>query len=109
VIACAAAHVDRVVLEAFVAGVAACEDDVAGAMLDRVCDLHALSTIEKHAAWYLEHDRITASRSKQVTAAVNDLCAALRPHAQELTDAFGIPPAWLGSELIEPLGEQLTG
>ncbi len=72
-------------------------------MLDRLCDLHALSTIEADRGWFLEHGRITPARSKQVTAAVNGLCAQLRPHAQELVDAFGIPAEWLGTELVAPL------
>ncbi len=100
-IAAARAHVDRVVLEAFAEAVSRCEDPGAAAMLDRVCDLHALRTIEADKGWFLEHGRITPARSKQVTAAVNDLCAALRPHAQDLVDAFGIPKAWLGTELLE--------
>jgi acyl-CoA oxidase len=103
VVEAARAHVDRTVLEAFVAGIDACEDSAAAAMLARVCDLYALSSIEADKGWYLEHGRISPARSKQVTASVNDLCAQLRPHAQELVDAFGIPHAWLGTELLEPL------
>ena len=83
VIAAARAHVERVVLEAFVAGVDACTDAAARAMLDRLCDLHALSTIEADRAWFLEHGRLTPARSKPVTATVNSLCAELRPHAQD--------------------------
>ena len=105
VIAAARAHVDRVVLEAFVAGVDACDDPAAQALLGRVCDLYALSTIEADKGWFLEHTRITPARSKQVTAAVNTLCAQLRPHAQDLVDAFGIPVEWLGTELVEPLAD----
>jgi acyl-CoA oxidase len=103
VIAAATAHVDRTILEAFVAAIDGCDDASAAQTLSRVCDLYALSTIEADKGWFLEHGRITPARSKQVTAAVNDLCAALRPHAQELVDAFGIPKAWLGTELLEPL------
>lgn len=99
-VAAARAHVDRVVLEAFVAGIDACADPAARALLENVCDLHALSNIESHKGWYLEHTRITPARSKQVTAAVNALCAELRPHAQDLVDAFGIPVEWLGTELL---------
>ena len=55
-IAAARAHVDRVVLEAFVAGVDACDDPTAQALLGRVCDLYALSTIEADKGWFLEHD-----------------------------------------------------
>ncbi|KQU69039.1 acyl-CoA oxidase [Phycicoccus sp. Root101] len=103
VVEAARAHVDRTILEAFVAGIDACEDRTAAAMLSTVCDLYALSQIEADKGWYLEHGRITPARSKQVTAAVNDLCATLRPHAQELVDAFGIPKEWLGTELLAPL------
>jgi acyl-CoA oxidase len=88
------------VLEAFVAGIDACEDLAAKALLEKVCDLYALSTVEAHKGWYLEHTRITPARSKQVTATVNALCAELRPHAQDLVDAFGIPVEWLGTELL---------
>jgi acyl-CoA oxidase len=101
VLSTARAHVDRVVLEAFVSGVDDCTDADAKTVLEQVCDLYALITIEAEKGWYLEHGRITPARSKQVTAAVNDLCASMRPRAQELVDAFGIPPSWLGTELLE--------
>src|SRR5208337_5413017 len=39
----ATAHIDRVVLEAFVAGIDACPDPEARKLLDIVCDLYALS------------------------------------------------------------------
>jgi acyl-CoA oxidase len=103
VVEAARAHVDRVILESFVAAIDNCDDAPAREMLGRVCDLYALSTIEAHKGWFLEHGRVTPARSKQVTAAVNDLCAALAPHAQTLVDAFGIPRAWLGTELLEPI------
>ncbi|MDR6864841.1 acyl-CoA dehydrogenase [Phycicoccus sp. 3266] len=101
VVEAARAHVDRLVLESFVAAIDRCEDAAAASMLGSVCDLYALSTIEADKGWYLEHGRITPARSKQVTAAVNDLCAQLRPHAQTLVDAFGIPPTWLATELTQ--------
>src|SRR4029079_8558947 len=37
-------HIDRVVLEAFVSGVDRVTDDGATALLDKLCDLYALST-----------------------------------------------------------------
>ncbi|NYG08604.1 acyl-CoA oxidase [Phycicoccus badiiscoriae] len=103
VIAAARAHVDRTILESFVAAIDACEDESAAQMLHQVCDLYALSNIEAGKGWFLEHGRITPARSKQVTAAVNELCATLRPHAQDLVDAFGIPRRWLGTELLAPI------
>ncbi|MCE1177558.1 MAG: hypothetical protein LWW86_00775 [Micrococcales bacterium] len=102
-IATAAAHIDRVVLEAFVEGIESCDDPEAAALLGRVCDLHVLSTIERHRAWYLEHGRISAAQAKRITAMVGELCGELREHAQTLVDGFAIPADWLRSELLEPL------
>ncbi|MGH8829049.1 MAG: acyl-CoA dehydrogenase, partial [Jiangellaceae bacterium] len=101
-ITAAKAHVDRIVLEAFVAAIDACADDGARTLLDLVCNLYALSTIEANRAWYLGHDRMTPARSKALTAAVNDLCAALRPHARTLVDAFDIPEPLLAAAMLEP-------
>jgi acyl-CoA oxidase len=101
VVEAARAHVDRLVLESFVAAIDRCDDPAAESVLGSVCDLYALSMIEADKGWYLEHGRITPARSKQVTAAVNDLCAQLRPHAQTLVDAFGIPESWLRTELTQ--------
>ena len=98
--ATAVAHVDRVILESFLSAVAGCTDDAARTLLGRVCALHALSTIERHRAWYLEHDRLTPARSKLVTELVNHLCQELRPQAQTLVDAFGIPAEWLWTEML---------
>ena len=52
----AGAHVDTEILEAFNQGVEACEEEASRALLDRVCDLYALSVIERHRGWYQEHD-----------------------------------------------------
>jgi hypothetical protein len=46
----AKAHIDRVVLEAFVAGIDSCEDDEAREVLGLVCDLYALTVIEDDKA-----------------------------------------------------------
>ncbi|MEJ2852006.1 MULTISPECIES: acyl-CoA dehydrogenase family protein [unclassified Saccharothrix] len=97
----ARAHVDRVVLEAFVAAVDRCADASVRELLDRVCDLYALSVIEADRAWFLEHGRLTPARAKAVTQAVNDLCRLLRPDARRLVDAFGVPESWLGAPIIE--------
>jgi acyl-CoA oxidase len=98
----ARAHVHSLVLETFVAVVADCEDPAVATLLDAVCDLYALSTIEAERAWYLEHGRLTPGRSKAVTKAVDELCGELRPHAITLVDAFGIPAPWLAAEIATP-------
>jgi acyl-CoA oxidase len=104
VLLAAKAHVDRLVLESFVAAVDRCDDPTLASLLDMVCDLHALTVIERDRAWFLEHGRLSAPRSKGVTAAVNDLCRELRPHARMLVDAFGIPEEALAAPIA--LGEE---
>ena len=88
----ARAHVDDVLLHAFVDGI---DRMPAGGpereLLVALCDLFALSTIEADRGWIQEHGRLTAQRAKSVVAAVNDLCGRIRPYALTLVEAFGIP------------------
>jgi len=98
----ARAHVERVVLEAFLAGLERCPDPAAHALLSRVCDLYVLATIEADLAWFQAHGRLTPTRAKSVTSAVNTLCQQLRPHAQTLVDGFAIPPQYLDAEMLRP-------
>jgi acyl-CoA oxidase len=102
----AQAHIDRIVLEAFVAGIEGAADPGARALLEKVCDLHALWTIEQDKAWFLEHGRLTPTRAKAVTATVNQLLRELRPHMRTLVDAFAIPDAWLACRILEEEGDR---
>ena len=101
----ARAHIERVVLEAFVAAIDAMPDGESREIMERVCDLYVMSTIEAERAWFVEHGRLSAQQSKSVIVAVDKLCAGLRPHAQTLVDAFAIPLAWRETNLMEFLGE----
>jgi acyl-CoA oxidase len=98
----ASAHIDRIVLEAFVAGIDACENDEARELLEIVCDLYALSVIEDDKAWYIEHGYLSTARAKAVTRGINDRCRALRPHAETLVDGFGIPEPLRYAEMLHP-------
>ncbi len=91
----AKAHIERVVLEAFVAAIEDCEDDYVKALLVKVCDLYALSTIEANRAWYLEHEAFDPRRSKSITTAVDELCGELRGKSKELVEGLGVPRGWL--------------
>ncbi|GAA1954210.1 acyl-CoA dehydrogenase [Nocardioides panacihumi] len=91
VIAAARAHVERLVLEAFAAKVAATPEGQVRDALILLRDLHALGVIEADRAWFMEHGRLSSARSKAITAQVNALCREVRPLAQQLVDAFGIP------------------
>lgn len=98
----ATAHIDRIVLEAFVAGIASCEDPEAQKVLSMVCDLYALSVIEKDKAWYIEHRYLSTERAKAVTRGINDRCRLLRPYAEALVDGFGIPEQLRYAEMLHP-------
>ncbi|AEF35578.1 MAG: acyl-CoA dehydrogenase [Mycolicibacter algericus] len=98
----AAAHIDRVVLEAFVAGIESCPDAAARELLELVCDLYALSVIEDDKAWYIEHRYLSTDRAKAVTRGINDRCRKLRPHAETLVDGFGIPEQLRYAEMLHP-------
>jgi acyl-CoA oxidase len=69
--------------------------------LNMLCDLYALSTIEADRAWWMEHGRLSSTRSKAISREVSELCRALRPIAEDLVDAFGIPPEMLKAEMLE--------
>ena len=96
----AQAHVDRVLLEAFVAGIDSCPDPEAKAVLNRLCDLFVLSTVEADRAWYIEHGRLSAQRTKLIAGEVNRLCGELRPDAVALVEAFGVPRAMVTAPML---------
>jgi acyl-CoA oxidase len=91
VVAAARAWVDLVVLESFAGAVERCEDAETRALLDRLCSLYALWTVEQERGFYQEHGRLGAACSKAVIKAVNALCAELRPDVGMLVEAFGVP------------------
>ena len=100
VIGVARAHVERLVHQAFVDKVRAMDEGPNRDAMSLLCDLYALSALERDRAWFMEHGRFSNARSKAVIAAVNDLCLRIRPICRELVDAFDIPAALLRAEII---------
>jgi acyl-CoA oxidase len=98
----ASAHIDRVILEAFVAGIDSCEDDEARKVLEMVCDVYALSVMEDDRAWFMEHQFLSTERAKAVTRGINERCRTLRPYAELLIDGFGIPEQLQYAEMLHP-------
>jgi acyl-CoA oxidase len=101
VISAAHAHVERIVLEAFQDKVASVEPGPNRDALELLCGLFALSCLEDDRAWFLEHGRLSSARAKAVTRTVNELCRRVRPIAQDLVDAYGIPRELLRAEILE--------
>ncbi|MFH8251612.1 acyl-CoA dehydrogenase [Microbacterium sp. B2969] len=88
----ARAHAELLQWEAFTDAVNTIEEEGTKHVLTWLRDLFGLSLIEKHLAWYLVHGRLSAQRGGAVSAYIDRLCARLRPHAQDLVDAFGFAP-----------------
>lgn len=102
----ARAHLERVVLESFIAGVDECRDPAAAAVLDSLCSLYAVSVLEADRAWFLERGRISPQRAKALTPTVNRLCGSLRVHARDLATGMGIPTQWLQSTIVSDIIDQ---
>ena len=88
----ARAHAELLLWEAFTAGLAQVTDPGTRQVLTWLRDLYGLSVIEKNLAWYLIHGRLSAARARTVTSYLDRLLTRLRPHAQDLVDAFGYGP-----------------
>ena len=100
VIALGNAHVERLVLEAFVDKLEPMVDSENKQALELVCDLFALSTIEADRGWWMEHGRLSSQRSKAITREVGAMCRRLRPIAEDLVDGFGVPAEMLDAEML---------
>jgi len=88
----ARAHGELLQWEAFSDAVATIQDAGTAQVLGWLRDLFGLHLIEKHLAWHLIAGRLSAQRAASVTRYIDRLCARLRPHAQDLVDAFGFAP-----------------
>ena len=98
----ARAHMDTVLLEAFIEAIEQCEDADAKRVLELVCDLYALSNVESDKGFFQEHGRLTGPRCKAITREVNRLCDDVRQQAGALVDSFGIPDEVLAA----PIGQR---
>ena len=88
----ARAHAELLQWEAFTDAVNAVSDAGTKHVLVWLRDLFGLSLIEQHLAWYLINGRLSTQRAASVARYIDRLCGRLRPHAQDLVDAFGFAP-----------------
>ncbi len=75
-------------------------------MLTWMRDLFGLGLLEKHLEWYLIHGRLSPQRAQAVTAYIDRLIERLRPHAQDLVDAFGYKPEHLRSTIASGIEQE---
>ncbi|WP_067570844.1 acyl-CoA dehydrogenase family protein [Nocardia acidivorans] len=101
ILAAGTAHIDRLVLEAFIEGIAGIEDDEARELAETVCDLYVYSLLEENQAWYIMHRFMSVERAKNVRRGVNELVDRLRPHALTLIDGMGVPEKMLRAAMLD--------
>lgn len=97
-LATARAHVDREILERF-ADAARSAPPALAPHLTLLCDLHALATIERDRATFLEGGFLAAEKSKAIRREVDRLCQEARGLALGLVEAFAIPEACLDAPI----------
>ncbi|TQL40452.1 acyl-coenzyme A oxidase [Homoserinimonas aerilata] len=85
----ARAHAELLQWEAFTRALEKVEHAGTKQVLSWLHDVFGLGLIEKHLGWYLIHGRLSPQRAQAVTAYIDRLLARLRPHLQDLVDAFG--------------------
>lgn len=95
----ARAHAELLQWEAFTRALEQTADPGTKQVLTWVRDLFGLGLVEKHLAWYLIHGRLSPQRAQAVTAYIDRLLERLRPHAQDLVDAFGYKPEHLRAKI----------
>jgi acyl-CoA oxidase len=95
----ARAHAELLQWEAFTRALESVKDDGTRQVLTWLRDIFGLGLLEKHLAWYLINGRISPQRAQAVTAYLDRLIARVRPHAQDLVDAFGYAPEHLRASI----------
>ena len=89
----ARAHGELLQWEAFTRALAKVPEGDTKQVLTWLRDLFGLGLIEKDAAWYLTHGRLSGQRAEAITAYIDDrLLPRIRAHALELIAAFGLTP-----------------
>ena len=102
----ARAHGELLQWEAFTRALAKVPDGDTKQVLTWLRDLFGLGLIEKDAAWYLVHGRLSGQRAAAITAYIDDrLLPRIREHALELVAAFGLTPELVRAPIADG-GEQ---
>jgi len=98
----ARAHGELLQWEAFTRALAGVPEGDTKQVLTWLRDLFGLGLIEKDAAWYLVHGRLSAQRAEAITAYIDDrLLPRIREHALDLVAAFGLTPELVRAPLAD--------
>ncbi|MBT1705035.1 acyl-CoA dehydrogenase family protein [Chryseosolibacter indicus] len=93
------AYIERIILEQFQLQVEKTEDEGCKRILKKLCQLFALSQIDRNKGWYLENDYMTGAKTKAIRKTLNQLCWDIRQDAVPLVNAFKIPDVLLSAPI----------
>ena len=89
------AYIERIILEKFQQAVNDTKDKGCQQVLRKLCNLFALSQLEKNKGWYLEQGYMEGSKTKAIRKMMNQLCWEIRQEAVPLVESFRIPESCL--------------
>jgi acyl-CoA oxidase len=101
----ARAHAELLQWEAFTRALDKVTDEGTRQVLTWLRDIFGLGLLEKHLSWYLINGRMSPPRAQAVSAYLDRLIARIRPHAQDLVDAFGYGPEHLRANIATGVEE----
>lgn len=96
------AYIERIILERFQEAVKNTKDKGCQQVLRKLCNLFALSQIDKNKGWYLEQGYMEGAKTKAIRKMMNQLCWEIRQEAVPLVESFRIPESCLA-----PIARQL--
>lgn len=94
------AYTENLVLTQFHAAIDRADDSLKP-MLNDLCALYALHTLEGHKGWFLEEEYFASTKTKHISRQVQSLCAKIRKDAGALVDAFGIPSGLVNAQIVD--------
>lgn len=100
------AYIERITLEQFISRVSKTENEACKTVLKKLCDLFALSQIEKNKGWYLENGYMEGVKTKAIRKMVDKLCADIRLEAVPLVEVFDIPEKCLAPIINQSIPEK---
>ena len=89
------AYIERIILERFQEAVRNTKDKGCQQVLRKLCNLYALSQLDKNKGWYLEQGYMEGTKTKAIRKLMNQLCWEIRQEAVPLVESFRIPESCL--------------
>ncbi len=95
-----AAYSERLALTSFQAAIEKVDNARTKEVLEKLCQLYALSIIQQEKGFFLENEYLGSSKTKAIRRMIAKLNQELRPLAGLLVDSFGIPEELLGANIV---------